>query len=95
MNSKLQMMLLAQSAMSASAYGGGGNCPPTERKRAVNVSIDAQLLAEAKAMGLNLSQTLETTLRQIVHDAKIKQWSKAHEKSVESYNQFVTGGDGK
>ena len=35
---------------------------PRRTKRAVNLSIDADLLAEAKALGTNMSATLERAL---------------------------------
>jgi antitoxin CcdA len=35
----------------------------TARKKAVNLSIDAELLADSKKAGVNLSQVLEEALR--------------------------------
>lgn len=43
-------------------------------KRAVNLSIDAELLAEAKAAGTNLSAVLETALREHLRASEHEQW---------------------
>jgi antitoxin CcdA len=61
--------------------------PP--RKRATNVSIDEEILAEAKKLGINLSQTLETELRERVRQAKIDRWSEENKKAIDSYNRFI------
>ncbi len=58
-------------------------------KKAVNVSLDPQLIAEAKEFGTNLSQVLD----QAVRDAhKIKRWAKWREdnrEATESMNDYV------
>ncbi len=58
-------------------------------KRAVNVSIDSEVLAEAKAMRINLSQTLESELRKQVRQAKIDRWSEENKGAIDSYNRFI------
>jgi len=63
--------------------------PKRVRKRAANVSIDAEILAEAKAMGINLSQTLEDELRKQVKQEKIRRWSEDNKEAIESHNRFI------
>jgi antitoxin CcdA len=58
-------------------------------KRAANVSIDAELLAEAKAMGIVLSQTLEDALRTKVREEKVRRFGEEHREAIESYNKFI------
>jgi antitoxin CcdA len=58
-------------------------------KKAVNVSVDAALLAEAKALGLNLSRTLEDELRRMVHDEKVRRFKEESREAIESYNRFI------
>ena len=58
-------------------------------KRAVNLSIDAEILAAAKAEGLNLSQTLEDALRRLTEDSRAKKWAEQHREFIESYNALV------
>ena len=63
--------------------------PKRARKRAANVSIDAEILAGAKAMGINLSQTLEDELRKRVKEEKIRRWSEDNKDAIDSYNRFI------
>lgn len=58
-------------------------------KKAVNVSVDAALLAEAKALGLNLSQTLEDELRRKVHDEKVRRFKEESREAIEAHNRFI------
>jgi antitoxin CcdA len=59
------------------------------RKRAVNVSIDEEILMQAKASGLNLSQTLEDALRAALREKQIKEFKEKNREAIESYNRFV------
>jgi antitoxin CcdA len=80
------LMLAQQVALGASPPGSAPG-----RKRATNVTIDEAVLAEAKKLGINLSQTLEATLREIIRQTRIREWSSTHQAAVGSYNQLVGG----
>jgi antitoxin CcdA len=58
-------------------------------KRATNLSIDAELLDEAKAIGLNLSATFEAGLREAVRAAKGQRWLNENQEALLSSNAFV------
>lgn len=58
-------------------------------KRAVNLSVDAALLDEAQALGLNLSATSETGLRGAVRAAKAAQWQADNRAALQSSNDWV------
>jgi antitoxin CcdA len=58
-------------------------------KRAVNVSIDAEILGVAKDMGLNLSQTLEDALRKLTENERIRRFQEEIKPSIDSYNALV------
>jgi antitoxin CcdA len=58
-------------------------------KRAVNLSIDAEILAAAKAQGINLSQTLEDELRRKTEDARVKAWRNENRAALDSHNRFI------
>ena len=58
-------------------------------KRATNLSVDADLLDEAKAMGLNLSATFEAGLREAVRSAKAEQWLRENQDALQSSNTYV------
>ncbi len=63
--------------------------PRPKTKRAVNLSVDAEILAEAKAMHLNLSQVLEDALRARTKDERIRRFQEEHREAFESYNRFI------
>lgn len=58
-------------------------------KRAANLTIDAQLLEEAKALGVNLSRVLEESLRQRVAEARQARWLEENAAAIEEHNQRV------
>jgi antitoxin CcdA len=58
-------------------------------KRAVNVSIDAALLDVARDMNINLSQTLEDTLRQRTQDERNRRFQDDHREAIEAHNRFI------
>ena len=59
------------------------------RKRAVNVTVDETVLAEAKELGLNLSQVLEDELRRRVKDEKTRRFQEEHREAIEAHNRFI------
>lgn len=65
------------------------NTPKRGRKRATNVSIDAEVLAQAKQLKLNLSQTLEDALRVALHEERIRRFEEENRTAFESYNRFI------
>jgi len=59
------------------------------KKRAVNLFVDADLLDEAKRLGLNLSDTLERRLHTIVRADREKRWLEENREAIASINQFI------
>jgi antitoxin CcdA len=59
------------------------------RKRAVNLFVDAELLEDAKRLGLNLSDTLERRLHAIVRADREKRWLEENREAIASINQFI------
>jgi len=66
-----------------------GARPKPARKRSVNLAVDAEILAAAKAQGINLSHTLEDKLRELTRAAREAKWRQQNRKSIESYNQLI------
>jgi antitoxin CcdA len=58
-------------------------------KRAVNLSVNEDLLAQARALGVNLSQTLEAELERRVREAKAKAWAEENAEAIESHRRFI------
>ena len=61
-----------------------GNAP----KKAVNLSINSDLLREARELGLNLSRTLEETLEQAVKAERLRKRQEELRSFTDSYNEF-------
>ncbi len=59
-------------------------------KRAANLSVNAGLLDEAKALDINLSATLERALEAEVRARKRARWLAENREAIEGYNTWVT-----
>jgi len=62
---------------------------PIEAKSAVNLRIRSSLKNKAKKLGLNLSQTLETTLEREISRREQEAWVAANREAIEAYNQRI------
>lgn len=58
-------------------------------KKATNLSIRADLLAEAKAMNVNLSAEFEKALAAVVRTRREEQWLAENREAIDEYNRFV------
>lgn len=58
-------------------------------KRAVNLSIAAELLEEARAEGINLSATLERALEDALRQARRERWLAENATAIAAYNDQV------
>jgi antitoxin CcdA len=59
------------------------------RKEAVSLSVDAELLDEARRLGVNLSDTLEDRLRRLVRAGQEKLWLEQNQGAIASINAFI------
>ena len=59
---------------------------PKPKKQAVNLSIDAELVAEARAAGANLSAVLERALREDLKRHREVKWRKENREAIASSN---------
>lgn len=58
-------------------------------KCSANLRVNAALLREAKALGLNLSKTFEASLEQKIREVKRLQWLERNREAIEIYNQRI------
>ena len=63
--------------------------PNPVAKRATNVSIRSDLLAAARAAGVNLSATLERALAAELAVAQRRRWREENRDSIAAYNEYV------
>ena len=61
----------------------------TSHKKRTNLSIDSQLLHEAKLLGINVSQSAEAGLAQAVQLQKQQLWLQENSQAIASSNDFV------
>ena len=62
---------------------------PKAPKKAVNVSINSDLLRQAREAGLNLSQALEETLTLQVRERRAREWAEENRDAIEAHNRWV------
>ena len=61
----------------------------SSKRKSVNLSIDSELVANAKAMGINLSQTCEAALSAALKKEREEQWIKENWDAIQSTNAWV------
>jgi len=59
------------------------------KKKATNLSLNSDLLTEAKRLQINLSATMEKALVEEVRQLKKKQWLEENRQAIESCNELV------
>ena len=59
---------------------------PKTPKKSVNLSIDAELAAEAKAAGTNMSALLEKALRAELKAGREAKWREENREAIEASN---------
>ena len=62
---------------------------PAAPKKSANLSINADLLQQAKQLNINLSQTLEQHLVEIIRQAQRSRWLAENQGALEQYNRRV------
>ena len=61
----------------------------TVSRKPTNVSLRADVVAEARALGINLSETAERALIAAVREAKGREWLRRNSAAIEAYNERV------
>lgn len=61
----------------------------TQSRRPTNLSINSQLLDEAKSLGINVSRSAESGIQTAVLEAKREIWLAENKAAIESSNDFV------
>ncbi|MBU0632581.1 type II toxin-antitoxin system CcdA family antitoxin [bacterium] len=59
-------------------------------KKSANLSINSDLIAQAKALKINLSKLLEEQLVQIIANKKESLWVQENKEAIESYNERIS-----
>lgn len=62
---------------------------PNAPKRSANLSINSDLIVQAKALKINLSKLLEEKLAIAIAVQKEELWFQENKEAIESYNEHV------
>lgn len=58
-------------------------------KKATNITLSSDVLAEAKALGINISQSCDQFLRELVLNERKRRWQQDNADFIAAYNQTV------
>lgn len=61
----------------------------TTLKKATNITLSADVLREAKALGINISQACDQFLRQLVRQERQRRWQEDNAEFIAAYNRTV------
>jgi antitoxin CcdA len=62
---------------------------PKANKKSVNLSINSDLVEKARALNINLSQTLENSLLELLRQKEREHWVKENQAAIAEYNKRV------
>jgi len=62
---------------------------PSAPKKSTNLSINSDLLIQAKERHINLSQALELRLAELLREEKRRKWQDENREALEDYNRRV------
>lgn len=65
------------------------NAPIPPQRRATNVSLDHRAVAEAKELGINISQACERGLVEAVKDARTALWQEENRAAMDGWNAWA------
>lgn len=55
-------------------------------KKATNITLSADVLADARRLGINISQACDTYLRELVRREQERRWVEQHADFIVAYN---------
>ncbi|QPK63463.1 type II toxin-antitoxin system CcdA family antitoxin [Methylomonas sp. LL1] len=58
-------------------------------KKATNITLSVDVLNEAKALGINISQSCDQYLRELVRSERERRWQQENAEFIAIYNQTV------
>ena len=62
---------------------------PSAPKKSTNLSINSDLLRQAKERRINLSQALETRLAELLREERCQSWQEENREAIEDYNRRI------
>jgi antitoxin CcdA len=62
---------------------------PSAPKKSTNLSINSDLLRQAKERRINLSQALELRLAELLREENCRRWQEENSEAIEAYNRRI------
>lgn len=62
---------------------------PNAPKKSTNLSINSDLLRQAKERRINISQALELRLAELLREEKSRSWKAENQEAIEDYNRRI------
>lgn len=59
------------------------------QRKSTNLSLDADLVAEAKTLDINISRIAEEGIAKAVDEEKARRWKIENREAIESLNEYV------
>ncbi|BDV43872.1 hypothetical protein GURASL_27950 [Geotalea uraniireducens] len=64
---------------------------PNAPKKSTNLSINSDLLRQAKELRINISQALELRLAELLREENSRRWKEENREAIEDYNRRIEG----
>lgn len=58
-------------------------------RKSVNLSLNKELLAEAKALGINMSRAAEEGIAEVISAEKARRWKEENREAIRDWNEYV------
>ena len=65
------------------------NAPHKSSRKSTNVSLDVELVSQAKALGINLSRACETGLAAALGVERERQWKEENREAIGAWNAWI------
>ncbi len=62
---------------------------PNAPKKSTNLSINSDLLRQAKERRINMSQALELRLAELLREEMSRSWKEENQEAIEDYNRRI------
>lgn len=59
------------------------------RRKAVNVSMAPNLIAQAKELGINISEVSEAAIQAEIRKASLEKWKAENQSAIDNYNRRI------
>jgi antitoxin CcdA len=64
-------------------------CDPSAPRKPVNLTINSDLLRQARELKINLSKALEERLVEVVREERMRRWQEGNREAIEAHNRMV------